>query len=55
VVKEGYLHASGLKPINEDVATNIHDKTGNVDEINIVVVVGLFYANNVLNCLPKKC
>jgi hypothetical protein len=53
VVREGYLTASGLRPMNEDANipdVNIEDAP---DEINIVVVVGLLHANGVLDCLLR--
>ena len=54
VVKEGYLAASGLQPLEEDEEIS-HTNIENVPkEINIVVVVGLLHANGVLDCLSRS-
>lgn len=54
VVREGYLTASGLRPIDEDKEINKSNVENTPDEINIVVVVGLLHANGVLDCLLKE-
>ena len=54
VVKEGYLAASGLQPLEEGEEISHTNVENAPKEINIVVVVGLLHANGVLDCLSRS-